>query len=130
MEITTIIGVGIIGTVLAVTVKNYRPEIGLCISLATGILIFSKVARWLGDITLKMVEICENAGIDKGFFGASVKVICIAYVTQFASELAKDAGEGAIAKKLELAGKTLVLVSVVPVIENLLGVIIGTLAGF
>lgn len=130
MEITTIIGVGIIGTILAVTVKNYRPEIGICISLATGILILCQAAKGLGDITSKVVEICESAGIDRGFFGASVKVICIAYVTQFASELAKDAGEGAIAKKLELAGKTLVLVSIVPVIENLLSVIMGTLAGF
>ena len=130
MEITRIIGVGIIGTILAVTVKNYRPEIAVSVSLATGLLIFYQVANGLGEITSKVTKICEDSGVDQGFFGACVKVICVAYVTQFASELAKDAGEGAIAKKLELAGKTLVLVSTVPVVENLLNVIIGTLAGF
>ena len=129
MDITKILGVGIIGVILAVTVKNQRPEIGILVSLATGIFIFGYAARWLGEITIKVVEICEKAGINKGFFGAAVKVICTAYVTQFASELAKDAGENAIAKKIELAGKAVVLASTVPVVENLLNVIMGTLTG-
>lgn len=130
MDITAIIGVGIIGTILAVTVKSYRPEMALLISVATGIVIFLSIASGLGEIFSYMAEICENAGVDTGFFKVVIKVIAIAYTTQFASGLAMDAGESAIGKKLELAGKTLVLVSLMPVIKNLLDVIVNTLMSF
>ena len=130
MDLTAIIGIGIVGALLAVTVKSYRPELALCISVATGILIFLSSCKGLGDVIFAMEEMCENSGVDTGFFKVAMKVIAIAYVTEFASELAKDAGENAIAKKLEFAGKTTVLVVMMPVIKSLTSVIMNTLMSF
>lgn len=130
MDITAIIGIGLVGTLLAVTVKNYRPEIALCISVLTGILIFLASVDSLRDVMCGIQEMCENSGVDTEFFKVAMKVIAIAYVTEFASETAKDSGEGAIAKKLEFAGKTAVLVVMMPVIKNLTQVIMNTLMSF
>lgn len=130
MDIITTVGIGIIGTLLAITVKNYRPEISVCISLATGILIFLSALSGFGDVISKTREIWENSGVDAEFFEIAIKVIATAYITQFASETAKDAGEGAIAKKLEFAGKTAALVIMMPIIGNLLNVITNTLMSF
>ena len=130
MEITAVIGIGIVGALLAVTVKSYRPELALCISIATGILIFLSCAEGLGDVIYQMQEMCETSGVDTAFFKVAMKVIAIAYITEFASEAAKDSGEGAIARKLEFAGKTAVLVCMMPVIKNLTQVIMNTLMSF
>ena len=130
MDITAIIGIGIVGALLSVTVKSYRPELSLCISAATGILIFISSASGLGTVISEVQSICESSGVDTEFFKAAIKVIAIAYVTEFASELAKDAGEGAISKKVEFAGKTTVLVVMMPVIRNLMEVIMNTLMSF
>lgn len=130
MDFATIMGIGIIGAILAVTVKNYRPELALCVSLATGILIFLSSADELGSVIYDMQKMCETSGVDTTFFKASIKVIAISYVTEFASETAKDSGEGAIATKLQFAGKTSVLVVMMPVINNLITVIINTLMSF
>ena len=130
MDITVIIGIGIVGALLSVTVKSYRPELALCISIATGILIFLFCADGIADVIRQMRQMCETSGVDTAFFGVALKVIAIAYVTEFASEAAKDAGEGAIAKKLEFAGKTAVLVVMMPVIKNLTQVIMSTLMSF
>ena len=73
---------------------------------------------------------CETSGVDTEFFKVAMKVIAIAYVTEFASEVAKDSGENAIAKKLEFAGKTAVLTCMMPVIKNLTQVIMNTLMSF
>jgi len=130
MDIQTIIGVGIVGTILSVTVKSYRQELGICVSLVTGIFIFLWAARGIGNVFSQLYEICENTGVNIAFFKAAIKMIAIAYITQFASEIAKDSGEGAIAKKIEFAGKVTVLVTMVPIIKNLIDVIVNTLMSF
>lgn len=130
MDLTTIIGIGIVGTLLAVTVKGYRPELAICVSVATGILIFFYSADGLMAVISDVQKMCEESGVNTGFFKVAMKVIAIAYVTEFASQVAKDSGEGAIAKKLEFAGKTAVLVCMMPVLKNLIAVIMNTLMSF
>ncbi|MBR5809666.1 MAG: stage III sporulation protein AD [Clostridia bacterium] len=130
MDFTAIIGIGIVGALLAVTVKSYRPELSLCISLATGVVIFLASADGLGTVISEMNELFKTSGVDTAFFKVAMKVIAIAYVTEFAAEAAKDSGEGAIAKKLEFAGKTAVLVVMMPVMKNLTQVIMNTLMSF
>lgn len=73
---------------------------------------------------------CENLGVKSEFFKVTIKMIAISYITQFASQLAKDSGEGAIAKKVELAGKATVVASMIPIIKNLLDVIVNALMSF
>jgi len=84
----------------------------------------------VGNVFSQLYEICENTGVNIAFFKAAIKMIAIAYITQFASEIAKDSGEGAIAKKIEFAGKVTVLVTMVPIIKNLIDVIVNTLMSF
>ena len=130
MEITTVIGVGILGAILAVTVKNYRPELGIAISVATGVVIFFVAAKSLESVVSGMYSMCEKVGVDISFFKVVVKIIAIAYITQFASELCRDSGEGAIAKKLEMAGKAAVVAAMLPIIKNLLDTVLNVLTGF
>lgn len=130
MDIVAIIGIGIVGAILSVTVKSYRPELAICVSLATGILIFSAAADGLKSVIYEVEQMCESTGVDTAFFKVAMKVIAIAYITEFAAQTAKDSGEGAIAKKLEFAGKTTVLVIMMPIIRNLITVITNTLMSF
>lgn len=127
MEITSIIGIGIIGTVLAVTLKNYRPELAVCSAAATGLAILLSVLPMLSEIISEISLLCAESQISVEYFKIIIKIIGTAYLTQFAAELAKDSGEGAIAKKIELAGKVFILAMITPTIKNLLGIILNTL---
>lgn len=40
MEIFKIVGLGITATILSVIIKQYKPEYGIHISIATGVIIF------------------------------------------------------------------------------------------
>ena len=130
MEITRIIGIGIIGTIAAVTIKNYRAELGICIAILTGALILWNVLPMLQDTISVLSDICKRSEVTEEYFKVIIKVIAIAYITQFSAEHAKDAGEGAVAKKLEVAGKVSVLWVMMPTIKNLLDVITSTLMSF
>lgn len=130
MEITKILGVGIIGVFLAVTVRSYRAELGMAVAAATGIVIFFMIAPLFNEAISQLLTLCEDSGIDVNYFKVIIKIIGIAYITQFAAELAKDAGEGAVSKKIEFAGKVSVIVIMMPVVKNLLDTIVSTLMSF
>lgn len=130
MELTKIVAIGIIGVIAAITVKTYRAELGICVAIATGIVILWNIIPELNTAFSELSDMCEESGIPKGYFSLIIKVTGIAYITQFSSELAKDAGEGAIAKKLEFAGKVSVLCLIMPVVKNLLDIITNTLMSF
>ncbi len=123
-----IIGIGIIGTILSVLVRSHRPELGICTAAATGLVILTTCLPPLKSVIDEIEEICIQAHINTAYFKAIIKIIGIAYLTQFASSVASDAGENAIAKKLELAGKVAVLIITLPIIRALMRVIIEALS--
>lgn len=130
MEIMQIVGIGMLGVFAAVAVKDSRPELGMCISLAAGAVILAGLAPRIAYIVDALAEICEKNETVEEYFSVILRVTGIAYLTQLASALAKDAGEEAISKKLEISGKICAVALTVPVLENLIELIASVLGGF
>jgi len=71
----------------------------------------------------------ERAGLESRYLAIVIKIIGVAYLCQFAAELCRDVGEGAIAGKIELAGKVMILTLSMPIIDHLLD-LVGTIVNF
>ncbi|MBR4014863.1 MAG: stage III sporulation protein AD [Anaerotignum sp.] len=123
MEMGRIIALGLVGTVLAVLMKKESPQIALLITTITGILIFATICTPLAGILTLLRETAEKAGVGGGYFAIVLKVIGIAYLTQFGAQLCADAGESAVAAKVELAGKILMMTAAAPVLVALLDMV-------
>ena len=124
MEILQIVGLGIIATVMILVIKTQRPEIAVQISILTGIVIFMLVAGKLSAVIELLNSYTRKVNIDAIYITTLLKIIGIAYIAQFGAEICKDAGEGAIASKIELAGKVVIVVLAVPILTSLLDLII------
>lgn len=72
-------------------------------------------------------ELAENANIHIVYLQTILKIIGIAYIAEFGAQIAKDAGQGAIASKIELAGKIFILVLAIPIIKAVIEMIIALL---
>lgn len=125
MEMGRIIALGLVGTVFAVLLKKENPQIAMLVAAITGILIFGMICLPLGNLIALLRETAEQAGVGSGYFAVVLKVIGIAYLTQFGAQLCADAGEGAVAAKIELAGKILMMTAAVPVLTGLLEMVMG-----
>lgn len=125
MEITRIIALGLTGTVFSVLLKKENPQISVLIAAATGVLIFMMLCVPLYDLIFLLEKTADDAGVADGYFGIVLKVIGIAYLTQFGAQLCADAGESAIASKVELAGKVLMMTAAAPVLTGLLEMVTG-----
>lgn len=125
MEIFQIIGLALVATIITIVLKVQRPEIAVQLSLATGILILMLILGKVAAVIELLKSYASKVNIDMEYLSTLLKIVGIAYIVEFGAEVCKDAGEGAIASKVELAGKVIIMVLAVPIITSLLDLIIN-----
>ena len=124
MDILQIIGLAIVATVIIAVLKAQRPEIAIQISIAVGIIVFTMILGKITAVIELLNSYAQKVNIDSIYLSTLLKIVGIAYIAEFGAEVCKDAGEGAIASKVELAGKVVIIVLAVPIITSLLDLII------
>ncbi len=124
MEIIQIIGLGFVVTLLILIIKQQRPEIAIQLSLALATIIFLMVLAKINVVLNLFRDLAEKANISQMYLNTILKIIGIAYVTEFGAQVCRDAGEGAVAGKIEFAGKVMVMVLAIPIIALVLDTII------
>ena len=124
MDIMKIVMVGIIAALLAVVLKEEKPEMAVAISIVTGLVIFVFVITKLNSVMTVLKHFAAKANIEVLYFTTILKVIAIAYITEFGAQICRDAGEGAIAAKIEFAGKVLIMVIAIPILAALMDIMI------
>ena len=70
---------------------------------------------------LKMIS--NKSGINNNFLDLLLKITGIAFLAEFAINLCKDSGEGAIASKIEMGTKVIIVSMSIPIISSLLEII-------
>lgn len=120
MDIIKIIGIGIVALIMIIVLKQYKPEFAVYISLIAGVLILFLVLDKLIGIVSLIEELSNKAGINYEFLGILFKITGIAFLAEFAVSLCKDLGETAIANKIDLGGKVLIIAISIPIISSLL----------
>lgn len=119
MDITAIAGLGILAAVLCMIVRQYRPEMALGLSTACGVLIMAAAVAMLAPSVSAIATLTEAAGLDDGYAQILLKALAVCYITQLSADCCRDAGEGAIASKVELAGKAAIVAVSLPVFASL-----------
>ena len=120
MQWIQFIGIGLIGMILAVLFRQHKPEYAPLISLAAGLAVVFLLLGQLEPIFSQMEEILRQAGIGTEYIAVLLKSLGICYITQLAADTCRDAGESAIASKMELAGKITVMTLAVPYFTGML----------
>ena len=127
MDIIKIIGVAIMTTFSVLILKESHPGIAALVSVAGGIIVLLMFVESLSGIIASITGIVNKTGIRSDVFSALLKIIGIGYITEFAAGTCKDAGNESMAQKVLLAGKVIILVLSLPIVNNLIDIIVGIL---
>jgi stage III sporulation protein AD len=120
MEIVQVVGLGLIAALLVLILKEYRPEMAMQVSLVAGVIIMLLVVNRIVGAVNVITETAVAAGINLVYLQTLLRVIGIAYLAEFGAQICRDAGEGSIASRVELAAKVIILVMAVPVIVEIM----------
>ncbi|MFZ5925236.1 MAG: stage III sporulation protein AD [Bacillota bacterium] len=124
MDIARVLAVCVVATVLIVMLRSQRPEIAIWLSIITAVIVFASMLRHISFLVRALTDLASRTKAGNIYFVTVLKVIGVAYLASFGAEVCRDAGEGAIATKLEFAGKVIILVMALPVLVAVLETII------
>ena len=127
MEIIKIIGIGITALIIIIILKQYKPEFVVYISIIAGIAILLLSLSQMSGVINLLKDISSRASISSEFLGIILKITGIAILTEFAVSICQDSGESAIANKIDIGGKIMIITMSIPIISALLETILKVL---
>lgn len=127
MDIVKIIGIGLISLIIIIVIKQYRPEFAIYVSIITGVLIILFSVDKLSSIINILTSLSNKTGLNSQYLEILLKITGIAILTEFAVAICNDAGESAIATKVDFGGKIIIISLSIPIIVALLELIIKIL---
>lgn len=125
MDVLKILGFAIISVILIVVLKEQKKEIALIMTIFACVILMLFAMTKMESVIGVIESLINKSGINKEFFLIILKVTGIAYLIEFGKNICIDAGQKAIATKLEMAGKVIILTISLPVISALVNVISG-----
>lgn len=127
MDIIKIIGIGLISLIIIIIVRQYKPEFTLYVSLLAGALILLLIMGKLEGIIDLLTTLSNKTAINNDFLTLLIKITGIAFLTEFAVSICKDTGESAIANKVDMGGKVIIVSMSIPIISSLLETVVEIL---
>lgn len=121
MKILNIVALAIIGVSFAMVIRPYRPEMAMITAIVTSLIIILYIMADLGGIVTNLQELAERYAVNTEIIGVLIKIVGIAYLAQIGAKICADAGESAIAAKVEICGRILILAAAMPTLIATLG---------
>lgn len=120
MEIIKVVAFAFAALFIFLVFKERRSDISILISLSAGVIIFLFIITQLNDVIYFIKDIADKANIDMVYIGVVLKILAIAYLATFCSEICKDAGASSIASKVDFSAKILILTLAIPILMAVL----------
>lgn len=115
-ELIKVAFLGVAGVLLAIQFKGQKPEYGIYIGLATGILIFGYALGQVEAVASQFGRLRSYLGGAESYLAILLKVIGITYICEFSSAVCKDAGYQTVAGQIEVLGKLSVMFAGLPIL--------------
>lgn len=114
--------------VIVLLKEQFRP-LGLMLSLSGCVVIFITVINLISDFgnVFEVFRITDSKTMES--IGVIVKILGVAYLTNFGSDICMDAGEKAVATALETAGKLIMLSMALPMLGGIFNSVVSIIGG-
>lgn len=129
MDIAQVVGLALVATILLLIIRQEKPAMAVVLSLAFSVVVFLFIADKLATLVGVVTEVSHRAETNYFFLGTVLKILGVAYLAEFGAAVCRDAGEAAVAKKVEFAAKVIIAVLALPImiaiLESLMEIIPG-----
>lgn len=122
-----VLGLVAVTIVFASILKPTRPEIALLVTVAGAVAALFTVVNYAQSYFSVLSGIFYDSSSFPQYFSVALKGVGIGYITDFASDMAKDSGQSALSSKIVFAGKTAILILALPLVKDLLDIAVKLL---
>lgn len=125
MNIVAIAGIAIVAAVFAAMLKRRNQEYSIVLSIAAGVIILFEVFANISPALRQINTLLASSGLSSEYTVILLKALGVCFLAQFAGDSCRDAGESALASKVELAGKIAIVVLSLPLFEKIASTAVG-----
>lgn len=129
MDILAVCICAIVAMVLSLTIKKYNPELSVLLSIGVGIIIFVIILNFISPVINQINSLVQISKIPTEYSAVLIKALGICFICQFSADACRDVSQTALATKVELAGKLLIVILALPMIEEITTTAIGLIGG-
>ena len=115
-----ICAIAVVGLVLIALIRSYKPEFTVEAVLCVSIILLYYALDSLRCGFVYMQNLYSRLTYGQEYFSIILKVLAIAYATEFTAALCEDAGEKSIGTKVQLAGKIAIFFAAIPIFTSLM----------
>ena len=109
----------VVAAFLAVLLREQKPELALALSVAVGLIVLGALTKELRTVIEGIRSLLSGASLSWEYGKTVFKAMGICLITQLSADACRDAGERAMAEKVELAGKLSLMVLALPLFEKI-----------
>ena len=117
MLLMKIILIAVITLIMGITLSKFNSEFKVYITVIFGIVVIFMLFKELKVYVEEIANLFVRYDIKTEYFSTILKIVGIAYICDFISLLCKDLDYESIGKKVEIAGKLIILIYSIDVIK-------------
>lgn len=124
MSLLKLCGFALAAAMLALALKAGDKQLSLCLSLSAGAMLLLSAVNGLSAVLQSLGKLLGAANINRDALALIVKLMGMAYITEFSVQACRDAAQEGIALKLLLCAKIAMVILVLPLLEELSSLVI------
>lgn len=113
----------VIGSILALLLKKYTPEMSLSVAILTGALILYLTSSVGATVAETLRDLAEQSDIPPIYVYPVLKSVAIGMISHLAAQICRDAQQGSVASAVELCAAFCALFVSLPLLESLLSMV-------
>ncbi|MCL1919058.1 MAG: stage III sporulation protein AD [Peptococcaceae bacterium] len=120
MDIVQIVGIALVVTSVGAILKQFRPEMAVQLTIVASVALFIVVMDKVKLVVDLLESLANQASISSFYLFIVLKIVGVAFIAELGSQICRDAGDGALAAKVDIAAKVSVIVLAMPIITAII----------
>ena len=129
MDVAAIVGLALAAAALCALLKRYHGEYALLVSVGTGLLIAAQLFSSLIPVLDEINRLMDQAGVTAEYGAILLKVAGLCFLAQFGADACRDAGESALASRVETAARLAMTAAALPLFRQLAETALSLIGG-
>jgi stage III sporulation protein AD len=106
-----------VGAVLALVLKQYKPELGILLAVSVCGAALVLLSGVFADLIGFLREMAQSSALSSEWLEPLLKTVGIAIISRVGSDLCRDSGESAMATLVDTAGSICAILVAVPLFQ-------------
>ncbi len=122
-----VIGLGVVLTIFQAHLREEQPPWAVLVGISFVVVVFLALIPQFTSSFGALTALAREAQVSSIYLNPVLKTIGVAYLTSFGVQISREAGEEAISGMIELAGKLVILLIALPLLQAILYTLFGIL---